>query len=49
MTDRLPVVLIIITAGLICYILSKRPALNSKEKKELKRLDNVIAELFGGK
>lgn len=49
MIDRLPIAIVLLTAGLICYVLSQRPALNKKEGKELKKLDNIISEMFGGK
>ena len=49
MVDRLPVAILLLIAGLVCYILSHRPALSKKEEKELKKLDKTIAEMFGGK
>lgn len=49
MVDRLPIAILILIAGLICYIVSKRPALSKKEERELKKLDKIIAEMFGGK
>lgn len=35
--------------ALICYLISKRPALSKKEEKELQELDNEISRLYGGK
>ena len=35
--------------ALICYLISKIPALNKKEEKELQELDNEISRLYGGK
>lgn len=49
MIDRLPVAMAFILAGLVCYILSNRQALSKKEEKELKELDNIIAEAYGFK
>lgn len=31
---------------LICFIISKRPALSKKQEKELNRLDNIISEMY---
>lgn len=49
MIDRIPIALILIISGLICYTIAMRPALSKREKKELKELDNVISETYGGK
>ena len=49
MIERLPIALALIIIGLICYMVAHRPALSKKEERELKQLDNKIAELFGGK
>lgn len=49
MIDRIPVALILVIAGLICYAIAIRPALSKKEEKELKELDNEISRLYGGK
>lgn len=35
--------------ALICYLISKRPALSKKEKKELQELDDIIAKTYGFK
>lgn len=49
MIERLPVALAFMIAGVICYLISKRPALSKKEEKELKELDDTIAETYGFK
>lgn len=49
MITRLPIALILFTAGLICYAMSKRPALTKKEQRELRELDNELSRLYGGK
>ncbi len=49
MIERLPVALLLMVAGLVCYIISTRPALSKKEEKELRDLDNELARLYGGK
>ena len=51
MIERLPValVLVLFIAGLICYLISQRPALSKKEEKELKKLDDIISETYGFK
>lgn len=35
--------------ALICYLISKRPALSKKEEQELKELDDIIAKTYGFK
>ena len=49
MIDRLPIALAFTLAGLVCFILSQRPALSKREEKELKELDDIIAKTYGGK
>lgn len=49
MIERLPVGMAFILAVLVCYVLSQRPALSKKEEKELKELDDTIAETYGFK
>lgn len=46
---RIIIGLLFMVSGLVCYILSHRPALSKKEERELKKLDKTIAEMFGGK
>ncbi len=41
--------IVLFMAGLICYLISKRPALSKKEEKVLQELDNEISRLYGGK
>ena len=43
------IALAFIIAGLICFIISQRPALSKKEEKELKELDDIIARTYGFK
>ncbi|WP_195245225.1 hypothetical protein [Clostridium celatum] len=47
--ERIIISLILMVIALICFIISQRPALSKKEEKELKRLDNIISEMYGGK
>lgn len=47
--DRLPVALAFMIAGVICYLIAQKPALSKKEEKELKELDDIIAETYGFK
>lgn len=49
MTFRLPIALVFFIVGLICYAISKRPALTKKEERELKELDRELARICGGK
>lgn len=49
MIERLPVATALVLVGLICFILSQRPALSKKEEKELRELDDIIARTYGGK
>lgn len=49
MIERLPVAIVFLVAGLVCYVLSQRPALSKKEEQELKELDDIIAKTYGGK
>ncbi|MDB2088102.1 hypothetical protein PM004_02075 [Clostridium paraputrificum] len=47
--ERIIISLILMIIALICYLISKRPALSKKEEKELQELDNEIIRLYGGK
>ena len=47
--ERIIISLILMIIALICYLISKRPALSKKEEKELRELDNEIIRLYGGK
>lgn len=49
MIERLPVGMAFILAGLVCYILSQRPALSKREERELKELEDIIAKTYGFK
>mgnify|MGYP000130767185 CR=1 FL=1 len=49
MIERLPIAIAFLIAGLVCYVLSQRPALSKKEEQELKELDDIIAEAYGFK
>ena len=49
MLDRLPIALAFTLASLVCYLIAQRPALSKKEEKELKELDDTIAETYGFK
>lgn len=49
MMARLLISLILFIAGLICFIISTRPALNKKEQKDLRELNDYIAKTYGGK
>ena len=49
MIERLPIAIAFLIAGLVCYVLSQRPALSKKEEKQLKELDKELARLYGGK
>ena len=49
MIERLPIATALILAGLVCHLLSQRPALSKKEERELKELDDIIARTYGGK
>lgn len=40
---------ILMIIALICYLISKRPALSKKEERELKELDDIIARTYGFK
>lgn len=35
--------------ALICYLISKRPALSKREERELKELEDIIAKTYGFK
>lgn len=47
--ERIIIALAFIIAGLICFIISQRPALSKKEEQELKELDDIIARTYGFK
>lgn len=47
--DRLPIAIVFMTASLICYLLSQRPALSKRDEKKLKELNDIIARAYGGK
>ena len=47
--ERIIISLAFIIAGLICFIISQRPALSKKEEQELKELDDIIARTYGFK
>lgn len=47
--ERIIISSILMIIALICYLISKRPALSKKEEKELQELDNEISRLYGGK
>lgn len=49
MIDRLPISIAFVLAGLVYYLIAQRPALSKKEEKELKELDDIIAETYGFK